>query len=122
MSRDRQRLGRRGEELAVHALSRQGYAIVERNWRTPGGEIDVVAVQGGALVFVEVKTRRTRAFGPPQEAVSPAKQAHLRQAAELYLQSHQGDWTAVRFDVVAITLTGPTPQIDIIPDAFEVGG
>jgi len=119
MSLDRRSLGHIGEELAAQALIQRGYTIRERNWRTRGGEIDLVATEGEVLVFVEVKTRRSLAFGTPQEAVAPAKQARLRQAAELYLQTHQGSWTAVRFDVVAITLNGSGPHLEVIPNAFE---
>lgn len=106
MSGSRQRLGQWGETLAADYLQKQGYALLERNARTAYGELDLVmrqSVLGGAVtVFVEVKTRRSQAFGLPEEAITPRKQAHLLDSAQAYLQTHpelDGDW---RIDVVAI--------------------
>ena len=106
MSLSRQDLGRWGEDQAEQYLLRRGYAIVGRNVRTRYGEIDLVARQesasGAATVFVEVKTRRSAAYGLPEEAVTARKQAHLLAAAQSYLQAHpelDGDW---RVDVIAI--------------------
>jgi len=98
----RQTLGRWGEALAAETLAGRGYALLARNARTPYGELDLVMRQGGATVFVEVKTRASRAFGLPEESITPRKQEHLRNAAQHYLQSHPelgGDW---RVDVIAI--------------------
>ena len=101
-----QNLGRWGENLAAEALSRKGYTILARNARTPYGELDLVArqetPQGAVTVFVEVKTRRSGAFGLPEASVTPKKQAHLLAASQAYLQANpdlDGDW---RVDVIAI--------------------
>ena len=98
------RLGQRGEDLAAVHLEERGYVVRERNWRCPAGEVDIVAEDGGCLAFVEVRTRRGRAYGTPEESVTPAKQAKLVELAQTYLQEHswEGDW---RIDVVAVEMT-----------------
>jgi putative endonuclease len=100
---DRRRLGQRGEDLAARHLAARGYEIVTRNWRCEAGELDLVARDGDALVFVEVRTRRGEALGTPEESVTPAKQARLIVLAEAYVQAHDwlGDW---RIDVVAVEM------------------
>jgi putative endonuclease len=114
----RRQLGNQGEDLAAAALKRQGYKILERNYVTPLGEIDLIARQGKTLVVVEVKTRKSSRFGSPQEGVTAAKQAKLRRLAEYYLKDKHLMDTAVRFDVVAVTLAGDEPRVEIIPNAF----
>jgi len=100
------RLGRLGEDLAVCHLQRQGMEILDRNWRSATklvrGELDVVASAPGALVFCEVKTRRSVTYGLPAEAVSPAKQARIRRLARCWLDEHPRSWPSIRFDVVAV--------------------
>jgi putative endonuclease len=100
---DRQGLGRRGEELAARHLAAKGYEILARNWRCESGEVDVVTRDGGCLAFVEVRTRRGRAMGPPEESITPDKQARLVSLGQAYVQAHDwvGDW---RIDVVAIEM------------------
>jgi putative endonuclease len=100
---DRRGLGRHGEELAARHLAAQGYEILERNWRCGAGELDLVARDGDCLAFVEVRTRRGREMGSPEESVTPAKQARLVALAETYLQEHDwpGPW---RIDVVAVEM------------------
>jgi len=115
---NRRSLGDRGEDMAAAHLKKQGYKILERNYRTPIGEIDLVARHQGALVFIEVKTRRSRRFGSPQEAVHPAKQERLRNLAEYYLQQQGLGEVMVRFDVVGILWQGGKPQIEVIEGAF----
>ncbi len=114
----RKKLGRRGEDLALARLEKHGYIVRERNWRCPAGEIDIVAEDGGCLVFVEVRTRRGRAFGTPEESVTPTKQAKLVKVARTYLQEHswEGDW---RIDVVAVEMTsrGRLLRVDLIKNA-----
>jgi putative endonuclease len=102
---DRRGLGRRGEDLAAQHLVARGYQIVVRNWRCEVGELDLVARDGDCLAFVEVRTRRGRALGTPEESVTPAKQARLIDLALAYVQAHdwQGDW---RIDVVAVEMDG----------------
>jgi putative endonuclease len=114
----RRKLGQRGEELAVALLEEQGYVVRERNWRCQAGEIDIVAEDGGCLVFVEVRTRRGREYGTPEESVTPAKQARLVELAQTYLQEHrwEGDW---RIDVVAVEMTsgGKLLRLELIKNA-----
>lgn len=102
---DRRGLGRRGEDLAALHLTARGYQIVARNWRCGVGELDLVARDGDCLAFVEVRTRRGRALGTPEESVTPAKQARLIDLALAYVQAHDwpGDW---RIDVVAVEMDG----------------
>jgi len=99
----RRGLGALGEELAARRLAAAGYEIVTRNWRCQAGELDLVARQGECLVLVEVRTRRGKALGPPEESITPAKQARLVTLAEAYVQAVDwpGDW---RIDVVAVEL------------------
>lgn len=115
---NRRFLGDRGEDLAAAALKKQGYKILERNYRTPLGEIDLIARHGGMLVFIEVKTRRSSKFGSPQEAVHPAKQKRLRHLAEYYLHQQGLEEVTVRFDVIGILWLQGKPQIEVIQGAF----
>lgn len=112
MSKQKQTLGAWGEAIAAKYLEGLGYAILERNVRTAYGEIDLLASHEGVAVFVEVKTRSSKDFGFPEEAVHPTKQQHLLDSAEDYLQSHPevtGDW---RIDVISIQRgSGRTPEI-----------
>jgi putative endonuclease len=102
---DRRGLGRHGEDLAVQALAAKGYQILARNWRCPAGELDLVARDGSCLAFVEVRTRRGKMLGSPEESITPAKQARLVTLADAYVQAHDwdGDW---RIDVVAVEMDG----------------
>lgn len=118
---DRQALGRLGEAAAAAALERRGYRIIRRNVRTRFGEIDLVALHDGAVVFVEVKTRTGAAFGRPAEAVSPAKQRRLSRLARAFLQQGRLAGRACRFDVVAVEVApgGRVEAVEIVPHAFE---
>lgn len=98
---DRLALGREGEARAASYLERRGWRIVARNARAGGVELDLVARRGGTLAFVEVKTRRARRFGLPEEAVDARKQARLVRGARAWLQAHRTRAQRVRFDVVA---------------------
>ena len=113
--------GKKGETLASVALEQAGYEILHYNWRHARQEVDLVALQGKTLVFVEVKTRSDDYFGLPEESVDDRKQARLFRAAEAYLD--QSGWDGnVRFDVVSVLIpeVGP-PHTDIIRDAFRPG-
>jgi putative transposase len=114
----RRQLGDHGEDLAAVTLKKNGYKILERNYTTPLGEIDLIARQGKTLVFVEVKTRKSLRFGSPQEAVSLNKQKRLRRLADYYLKQKRLQEIPVRFDVVAVTLAEDGPDVEIIPNAF----
>jgi putative endonuclease len=119
MTQERLTLGRQGEDAAARYLRRQGMKIVERNLRTPVGEIDLVVRNKSTLAFVEVKTRRGSAFGSPGEAVGPRKQRQIIQTARWYLNDSPHKDLQPRFDVVAIVVSGDNFQIEHIPDAFE---
>lgn len=112
-------VGSKGESLAVDFLKDKGYRIVERNYKTPIGEVDIIAEDNGTMVFVEVKTRTGNAFGYPFEAVDARKQHKLKNLALMYLKRIKKD-TAVRFDVLSICMTNNGNTIDHIIDAFEV--
>jgi len=98
-----QGLGRYGEKVAAAHLEAAGMRILSRNWRCRHGEIDIVAQDGGCLVVCEVKTRRSSTYGGPVEAVTATKLARLRTLTLAWLADHEGSWTAVRIDVVAVT-------------------
>ena len=112
-------VGQRGETLAIDALVEAGYEILERNFRTPIGEIDVVARDRGVLCFVEVKWRRDESMGHPAEAVTPEKQRRLARTAEWYLAKRKKIGSAARFDVVAILEENGVPRVEILRNAFE---
>jgi putative endonuclease len=115
----RQIVGNRGERLGEHYLQQQGYKIVERNVRSPFGEIDLVARHGQVLVFVEVKTRKNLAFGYPEEGVGKRKQERLIRLASWYLARKQIENEQIRFDVLSILLNEAKPNIRLIQNAFE---
>ncbi len=110
-------LGQTAEDMACAFLCRRGLRLIERNYRSRGGEIDLVMQDGGYLVFVEVRYRRGAAFGGPQESVTAKKQARLLAAARHYLATHSGD-PACRFDVLALSGEG-YKTLDWIRDAFR---
>jgi putative endonuclease len=103
---DRKELGRRGEQAAGTYLERIGFEILDTNWRTKAGEVDIVARDGTTLVLVEVKTRRSFSAGTPEESVSPTKQKRLGRLAAAYLQTLGDEPESVRFDVVSIYVLG----------------
>ena len=111
-------MGAWGEDLALRYLIKHGYRLVERNYRTRRGEIDLILRKEGTLVFVEVKLRRGTGFGDPLEAVTPRKQATLRYLAERYLAVREPDFDTVRFDVVGILASREGLRIDHVQDAF----
>lgn len=124
MTRERQALGRRGEEAARAFLARRGLRILAENYSCPAGELDLVAQDRESLVFVEVKTRTSRAFGAPQLAVHWRKQQQIVKAAEWFLAERRLPERACRFDVVAVSLpdTDQPPQIEWVRDAFPAEG
>jgi len=117
-------LGQRGERAGARFLRRAGYKIVARGERGRLGEIDLVAVDGRTVVFVEVKTRRSHDAGHPAEAVGPDKQQRLTRLALAYLKRHDLLECRARFDVLAITWPQGTrrPKIEHIRNAFEAVG
>ena len=113
-------LGRRGEDLAHRYLRAKGYVIVARNYRLSSGdgEADLIAWDGDALVFVEVKSRRTADFGPPERAIGEEKRKHLLRIANEYTRKTETAWGRVRFDVVTVVLTEP-PAIVVYRDRLS---
>jgi putative endonuclease len=109
--------GERGENAALAFLENLGYTLVERNFQTRYGEIDLILRDGGTLVFCEVKLRRSTSFGEPVEAVTPAKQAKLRLVAEEYLSKREPEFEELRFDVVGILRRG-ADEVTHVTDAF----
>jgi len=111
-------LGRRGERAAEKYLRRNGFRIVARNFRAAGAEIDIVAMDGEVLVFVEVKTRRSRDAGAPEEAVDARKQTRMRRAAEVFASRYRADEIEMRFDIVAVDASGKRLEIELLRNAF----
>jgi putative endonuclease len=118
----RQVTGAIGERLAKDFLEKSGYRIIETNYRCPEGEIDIVALKEETLVFIEVRTKRSRQFGRPEESITSAKKARLRALAAHYGQTHDNLPPSQRIDVVAIELgaKGKATRIGLIENA--VGG
>jgi putative endonuclease len=117
-------LGQRGEDTAARFLKRLGYTIVARGQRDKLGELDIVAVDGRTIVFVEVKTRTSLEGGEPHEAVTPIKQQRMTRVALGYLRRHRLLEYSARFDVVAVTWPSDEhrPRIEHFPNAFEASG
>ena len=122
MTHARQSLGKMGEDLACRELERRGYVILARRYRRSGGEIDIVARDGGTVVFVEVKARDGRDFGDGAEAVTLWKRRRIVQAAMDYVMRNIGHECASRFDVVAIDLSAGEAKVEVIPNAFDASG
>jgi putative endonuclease len=117
-------VGRYGEQLAVQHLEAAGTVVLARNWRCREGELDIVAREGDQLVFVEVKTRSSLAFGAPAEAVDRVKAARIRQLALRWIADEREldpslSWSSVRFDVVAVLRRrSGAPEITQVRGAF----
>jgi putative endonuclease len=107
-----------GEEIARRYLSRKGYEILESNYRTRRGELDLISRFHNTLVIVEVKLRRGTAYGTPLEAVTPRKQQAIRLMTEEYLGERVPEFQALRFDVIGILIRSGRPEITHIEDAF----
>ena len=115
----RNELGSRGESIAAAYLTSAGLRLLDRNWRCREGELDIVARDGDALVFCEVKTRRGTAYGHPVEAVTSAKQRRLRTLAQRWLAAHHEHARDLRFDVVGVLVRGEGPAVVThLPGAF----
>ncbi len=113
--------GKHGEEIAVAHLQGLGFKILETNWRHRRWEVDIIAMEGNMLVFVEVKTRSYDYFGKPEEFVTPAKERHLATAAAAYMEQNGHEW-AVRFDVVSVLKQkNGSFSVELIRDAFFPG-
>jgi putative endonuclease len=117
----RRETGMMGENLACEFLGKNGYEIIERNFRCPGGEVDIVAKQHDTLVFVEVRTKSCQQFGSPEESITPTKMEHLRNAAAYYWQSRNNLPESWRIDVIAIEMNrrGRVLRIELIENAVS---
>lgn len=115
----RRETGTLGEDIACDFLGKNGYRIIERNFRCPGGEVDIVARQKDTLVFVEVRTKSSRAFGSPEESITAAKMEKLRNLADYYRQNRADLPESWRIDVVAIEMNGrgAVTRIELIENA-----
>ena len=120
MLNKRQQFGKDSESLAARHLQKNGYKILEQNYRNKLGEIDIIAKEKGALVFVEVKARKTHVFGNPKWAVTPNKQRKISMVALYYLKATKQTHVKARFDVVSLSLAKDYPQIEIVKNAFEL--
>ena len=112
-------MGNRGEKIAAQHLRRLGYKVLYRNYRAPkGGEVDLVCREGETLVFVEVKTRSSEAFGAPSEAVTRSKQQLIARGALAWLKLLGNPDIYFRFDIVEVRMTGKTAEATVIRNAF----
>jgi len=111
-------LGTKGEKLAADFLCRQGFEIIDRNFRFDRGEIDIIARKGKLIIFCEVKTRTTSTFGKGEEAVDYRKQQQIRKVAEGYISEKKLDDYDFRFDVVVVEIKRESTKIRVIEDAF----
>ncbi|HEX2868243.1 MAG TPA: YraN family protein [Ignavibacteriales bacterium] len=119
MSLESNKAGREGEDLAARMLESKGYSIIERNYHFGKGEIDIVALDGETLVFVEVKYRQNLEYGEPEYSITPQKIKQIRKMARCYLFDKHIDENACRFDVVAILEEIPgKPLVNYYKDAF----
>ena len=114
----RVQVGREGEDFAAQYLLKMGWELIERNFRTREGEIDIIAREDNTLVFVEVKSNRQQRFGPPELRVDERKQRQIARTAEQYLYSRQIVDMDCRFDVITVDLAQQPPQIKHIENAF----
>ncbi len=117
----RRRFGDFGERVAASHLEAKGYDILERNWSTKEGEIDLIASRGSDLVFVEVRSKQGRRLGTPEESITGRKAAHVRAAVAAYLQQHPDAPPNLRIDVVVLELDakGRVMRVEQIENAIE---
>jgi putative endonuclease len=105
----RKALGDFGERVACRHLTADGLTVIDRNWRCPAGEIDIVALDGDVVVVCEVKTRTSERFGSPVEAVTAAKANRLHRLGRLWLRDHELPWSPVRVDLVSVVRASAGP-------------
>jgi putative endonuclease len=120
MLNSKQIFGRKSESLAVKHLKKRGYKILEQNYRTKMGEIDIIAKDKGVIVFVEVKARRSDRFGDPKWAVTYKKKQKISMAALQYLKVTKQSNVSARFDVVSINSSEKKSSIEVVKNAFEL--
>jgi len=116
-----QELGLRGENIAKAHLIDDGYTILEERWRYNKAELDIICSKDKALIFIEVKTRTSKYFGPPEDFVTEKKKKLMSMAASAYMQKVNHDWE-IRFDIISITIGSDQDfQLDHFQDAFFIG-
>ncbi len=120
MTKERIELGKEGEEIAFKKVKKLGYKCLERNYRCPLGEIDMIARHKDCLVFIEIKTRKGRDIGYAKEAVDLRKKRQISKAALYYMKENNCPDIRSRFDVVAVCINNDVPEIEVIQDAFEL--
>lgn len=120
MGKERINLGRSGEKIAAKFLKRNSYVILERNFSSPFGEIDIIAKDKDAIVFIEVRTKRTDEYGLPVESIRRAKIKRLVRIAWFYIKGRNLEDSIFRFDVASILIgkEGGKPEVTLIKDAF----
>ena len=111
---NKREIGAEGEDRATTSLKKQGYRIIEKNFRSPFGELDIIAEEGGYLVFVEVKNRKSSSFGTALQAINNTKKKHMIKTAMFYMKTHRCFNRRVRFDVVGID----SENVKIVKHAF----
>ncbi len=119
MPDERQQLGAQGERIAESFLRRQRYEILQRNYRCRAGEVDLIALDGLTVVFVEVKTRRQDEYGSPLEAVDRRKQRQIQRAAQYYVSANRLYDRNLRFDVVGVWWEDGAARCELVRNAFE---
>ncbi len=115
-----QKFGKESEDLAVRSLKKQGYKIIEKNYRCKLGEIDIIAKDKDTIVFIEVKARSSDYFGDAKSGVSPQKQMKISMVALYYLKETDQNGKNARFDVVAIDKKMGKQNIEIVKNAFDL--
>lgn len=120
MSKENLRFGRRGEDRAADFLVSRGYKLLQRNYKSKLGEIDIIARDKETVCFIEVKSRNTVRFGLPQEAVSRLKQKQIAKVATMFLKENNLLDSFARFDVVSVLFSGEKENIELIKDAFDL--
>jgi len=122
MRNARKELGAKGEGLAAKFLKRRGYRIIQRNYRCKLGEIDIIAERDRTTVFVEVRSKQTEGFGPPQYSITAAKRRQISKVALSYIREKNLVGQSCRFDVIAVTFSSESrrPGIEHIENAFEL--
>ena len=113
-------IGKRGETLAISFLKKNGYRIIESNFRCRYGEIDIIAQDGKTVAFIEVKTKTSNRFGSPTQAIDSRKQRQVSKTALAYISQKRLTNYSARFDVVGINIKGSNSEIELIKNAFEL--
>ena len=120
MPPEKKEIGQKGENLAADYLQNAGYTVLERNYRCKLGEIDIIARDNDTLVFIEVRSRSSLAFGLPQESINRRKRHQISKVALEYMIRRKLKNIPARFEVVAVSFEGRKEKVDLIKDAFEL--